>query len=90
MLANSADPDQTPHNQGGVGSVSQLLFARNLNKKEKHQKQDPNSGYELVQKIKMGNSSLRHVWVNIKCENEYFFGAQFHETLRTFSIMNTI
>ena len=69
MLANSADPDQTPHNQGGVGSGSPLLFARNLNKKEKHQKQDPNSGYELVQKIKMGNS-IRHVWVNIKCENE--------------------
>ena len=69
MLANSADPNQTPHNQGGVGSGSPLLFARNLNKKEKHQKQDPNSGYELVQKIKMGNS-LRHVRVNIKCENE--------------------
>ena len=93
MLANSADPDQTPHNQGGVGSGSPLLFARNLNKKEKQQKQDPNSGYELVQKMKMG-SSLRHVWVNIKCENEYFFflggGAQFHETLRTILIMNTI
>ena len=27
------DPDQTPHNQGGVGSGSPLLFARNLNKK---------------------------------------------------------
>ena len=39
-VANSADPDQTPHNHGGVGS-----------------------GYELVQKIKMGNS-IRHVWVN--------------------------
>ena len=54
-LAKSADPDQTPHNQGGVGSGSPLLFARNLNKKEKHQKQHPKSGYELVQKIKMGN-----------------------------------
>ena len=53
MMANSADPDQTPHNQGGVGSGSPLLFARNLNKKEKYQNQDPNSGYELVQKIKM-------------------------------------
>ena len=30
-LANSADPDQTPHNQGGVGSGSPPLFARNLN-----------------------------------------------------------
>ena len=45
-VANSADPDQTPQNHGGVGS-----------------------GYELVQKIKMGNS-IRHVWVNIKCENQ--------------------
>ena len=27
------------------------------------------SGYELVQKIKMGNS-IQHLWVNIKCENE--------------------
>ena len=68
-LANSADPDQTPHNQGGVGSGSPLLFARNLNKKH-HQKQHyPKSGYELVQNIKMGNS-IRHVWVTIKCENE--------------------
>ena len=83
MLANSADPDQTPHNQGGVGSGSPLLFARNLNKKEKHQKQDPNSSKRL-------RNSLRHVWVNIKCGNEYFFGAPFHETLRTILIMNTI
>ena len=68
-LANSADPDQTTHNQGCVGSGSPLLFARNLNKKEKHQKHHPKSGDELVHKFKMGNS-LRHVWVNIKCENE--------------------
>ena len=75
-LSNSADPDQTPHNQGGVGSrSSQMLFARNLNKKEKHQKKKKKkktqlkSGYELVQKIKMGNS-LRHAWVNIKCANQ--------------------
>ena len=45
-VANSADPDQTPQNHGGVGS-----------------------GYELVQKIKIGNS-IRHVRVNIKSENE--------------------
>ena len=50
---NSADPDQTPHDQGGVGLVSPLLFARNLNKKH-HQKQHPKCGYELVQKIKIG------------------------------------
>ena len=52
---DSADPDQTPHNQGGVGSGPPLLFAINLNKKQ-HQKQHPKSGFELVQKIKMGNS----------------------------------
>ena len=50
-FANSADPDQTPHNQGDVGSGSPLLFARNLNKKEKIQIQHTKSGYELVQKI---------------------------------------
>ena len=76
-LANSADPDQALHNQGGVGSGSPLLFARKLNKKrKKHQKQHPKSGYELIQNIKMGNS-LRHVWVNIKCEDELFSGHSF-------------
>ena len=54
---SSADPYQTPHNHGGVGS-----------------------GYELVQKIEMGNS-IRHVWVNIKCGKRVIFGTQFHETL---------
>ena len=67
----SADPDQTPHNQGGVGSGSPLLFARNLNKKEKTTKHHPKSDYELVQKIKMRNSH-RHVSVNIKCETSNF------------------
>ena len=67
-LANNADPDQTPHNQGGVGSDSPLLFARIWIKKQ-HQKQHLKSGYELFQKIKMGNS-IWHVWVNINCENE--------------------
>ena len=34
------------------------------------------SSYELIQKIKMENS-IRHVWVNIKCENELFSGRSF-------------
>ena len=70
-LANSADPGQTPHNVGGVGSGSPLLFAKNLNKKEKHQKQPPKSGCELVQKTKVGNS-IRHVWVNISVKTSNF------------------
>ena len=45
-------------------------------KKEKLQKQHTKSGYELVQKIKMGNS-IRHIWVNIKCENDQFSGHSF-------------
>ena len=52
-LAKSADPDQRANNQGGVGSGSPRLFARNLNKKQ-HQKQHPKSGYELDQTIEKG------------------------------------
>ena len=81
-LVNSVDPDQTPNDHGGLGSGSPLLFARNLNKNTQ-KKQHSKGGYELVQKIMMGNS-LRHVWVNIKyVYKRVIFGTQFHETLRT-------
>ena len=52
-----------------VGAVKQELSVERRDIQTPHNHGGVGSGYELVQKIKMGNY-IRHAWVNIKCENE--------------------
>ena len=92
-VSKRADPDQKPHNHGGVGSGSPLLFAVNLNKKRKTPKTPhpppPTKWLWALQKMKMGNS-IRHVWVNIKCKTRNFRNAVSWNITCTIFVMNTI
>ena len=60
-----------------------------LNKKNTTKNNTPKVVMSSSKRLKLGNS-IRHVWINIKCVNEYFLEHSFMKHYMYHFVMNTI